>query len=114
MDQPTPKIDVQATIKEIAKFQFVLDEGRKGNHLLFAPDAIRGAFAKDQAALAKVFEEKLEEVNAALNQTFLLSTFEEKRSFLSQLPPEVRDAMIFGYFQLLDGLESATQERSVH
>ncbi len=96
---------IQQTLHEIAKFQFILAEGRKGNHLLFSPEMIRGAFAKNSEELGKLFQSKLEEINHALNYTFSLNTFEEKRDYIRTLNPEIQDALIFGYFQLLEGIE---------
>jgi hypothetical protein len=106
--------NIDRTLREIAKFQFVLSEGRKGNHLLFDQEKIRGTFVKEPAELAQLFQNKLDEINAALNQTFQFETFEEKRTFINSLPEDIQQAMIFGYFQLLDGTDSESQTRSVH
>ena len=104
---------IQQTLHEIAKFHFILSEGRKGNHLLFSPEKIREAFSKNPEELKKLFQDKLDEINNALNQTFCLNTFEEKRKFLDTLTPEIQDAMIFGYFQLIDGAQQ-TEKRTTH
>ncbi len=103
MEQPVQKMSFEQTLHEIAKFQFILSEGRKGNHLLFNPDMIRGAFSKDQDELGKLFKEKLDEINKALNHTFSLCAFEEKRNYISTLSEEIQHALIYGYFQLLEG-----------
>ncbi len=99
---------------EIAKFHFLLDEGRKGNHLIFAPQTIRLAFQRDPDELKKLLEEHLDDVNDALNRTFSLASFEEKKEFINGLGRDVQHAMIFSYFQLLDGLETESGEREVH
>jgi len=104
---------INQTLHEIAKFQFILSEGRKGNHLLFSSEMIRGAFQKDSEQLRALFQTKLDEINAALNHTFSLQTFEEKRTYIGSLPEEIQHAMIFGYFQLLEG-NPETPEHSVH
>ena len=71
------RMSVEQTLHEIAKFHFILEEGRKGNHLLFNPEMIRDTFAKDQADLLRLFQDKLSEINQALNHSFGLATFEE-------------------------------------
>jgi hypothetical protein len=114
VDQPDPKFSIEQTMHEIAKFHFILEEGRKGNHLLFHPEAIREAFARDQAELLRLFQEKINEINQALNHTFSLASFEEKREYIRLLPADVRDALIFGYFQLLEGNAGEPEERVLH
>ena len=98
-------MSVEQTLHEIAKFHFILEEGRKGNHLLFNPEMIRETFAKDQTVLLRLFQEKLSEINQALNHSFGLATFEEKRAYIASLPLDVQHALVFGYFQLLEGNE---------
>ena len=105
----SPAANVDRTLREIAKFQFVLSEGRKGNHLLFDPDLIRTTFTHDASVLRVLFQEKLDEINAALNRTFQYESFEEKRDFLKTLPVDIQQALVFGYFQLLD--EGAPESR---
>ena len=109
------KLTIEQTFNEISKFQFILTEGRKGNHLLFEPDTIRLAFRKDQGDLADLFEKEIERINEVLNHIFSLSTFEEKRSYLRTLPRDLQYAMVFGYFQLLDGqIEGESNEQTIH
>ncbi len=108
------KLTLDTTMHEIAKFHFVLAEGRKGNHLLFDAETIRGTFTRQSEELTALLQTRIEEVNAALNQTFALATFEEKRKYIGSLAQDLQHAMIFGYFQILDGLENQSGERSVH
>lgn len=114
MEKPEAKINVEQTLHEIAKFHFILEEGKKGNHLLFDSDSIRQTFLKEQAELLQLFQEKLDEINQALNQTFSLQGFAEKREYIRALAPDIRNALIFGYFQLLEGDESEPEERLLH
>ncbi|MFH1017192.1 MAG: hypothetical protein V1798_03295 [Pseudomonadota bacterium] len=113
-DTGSQKLTLEKTLHELAKFQFVLSEGRKGNHLLFDSETIRGTFARDSAELSVLFQSKLEEINGALNQTFQFPSFEEKRRFIRTLPGELQQAMIYGYFQLLEGTEEESVERILH
>lgn len=110
------KVSVEQTLHEIAKFQFILSEGRKGNHLIFSPDMIRAAFSREQNELVKLFREKLDEINKAVNHTFSLSSFEEKRNYIRSLPEDIRNPLIYGYFQLLEGndLVEEPRERILH
>ncbi len=114
MDEPqislSQKMSIEQTLHEIAKFHFVLSEGRKGNHLLFSSDMIRGAFSKQPEELGKLFQDKLEEINGALNQSFSIKSFEEKREYIRTLAPELQHAMIYGYFQLLEGNDSGEEK----
>jgi hypothetical protein len=103
-------ITVEQAMHEVAKFNFILEEGRKGNHLLFSPEMIRGAFQHPTADLGRLFHEKLDEINVALNKTFALASFEEKRGFIATLPAEVQSALVYGYFQLLEGSSEAVGE----
>jgi hypothetical protein len=118
VDQPdttdSPKMTLEQTLHEIAKFHFLIAEGKKGNHWLFSHEMIRDTFTKQHDELLKLFQEKLNEINQALNQTFSLPTFEEKRNFIQSLPRETQDALIYGYFQLLEGGEPSEQERIFH
>ena len=100
-------MSIQQTLHEIAKFHFILSEGKKGNHLLFSPETIRQAFEKNPEDLKRMFQDKLDDINSALNHTFSLSTFEEKRGYLASLSPEIQHAMVFGYFQLIEGADPA-------
>lgn len=108
-------MSVEQTLHEIAKFHFILEEGRKGHHLLFNPEMIRCTFERDQAELLCLFQDKLGEINQALNHSFSLQTFEEKRDYIASLPVEVQHALIFGYFQLLEGNKATEpEERILH
>jgi hypothetical protein len=107
------KMTVQQTLHEIAKFNFILEQGRKGNHLLFSSEIIRGAFSKSQPELMSLFQAKLDDINGALNQTFALSSFEEKRNYIDSLPPDVQHAMVFGYFQLLEGTNETVEAEAL-
>ncbi|MFH1262580.1 MAG: hypothetical protein V1495_03930 [Pseudomonadota bacterium] len=105
---------VEKTMHEIAKFKFILEEGRKGNHLLFKSEAIRVTFTKGQEELFRLFREKLDEINTALNRSLSFESFEEKRDYISTLPEEIQQAMIFGYFQLLEENPEEPVERTLH
>ena len=96
------KLNFDRTLAELAKFNFVLSEGRRGNHWLFDADLIRDTFSRNSDQLNLILRDRLGEINEALNKTFEHVTFEEKRRFIGTLPQDVRDGMIFGYFQLLD------------
>jgi hypothetical protein len=108
------KLTLERTLHELAKFQFVLSEGRKGNHLLFDPETIRVTFTRDPSELSVLFQSKMDEINTVLNQTFQFASFEEKREFIRKLPGEIQQAMVFGYFQLLEGMEEEAGERVVN
>ena len=110
------RISLEETLQEISKFHFILSEGRKGNHLLFNPEIIRITFTRDEGDLFDLFEQKLDKINDVLNHSFSLKSFEEKRAYLSSLPTDLQCALVFGYFQLLDGqlIEEDEEPITVH
>lgn len=108
------KTSLEKTLQEISKFHFILDEGRKGNHLLFSPELIRVTFSKDANELSSIFEKNIEHINVALNETFERKTFEEKRLYLESLSPELQSALVFGYFQLLENSQAKPKQRVFH
>ncbi|MCB0308797.1 MAG: hypothetical protein KDD48_05450 [Bdellovibrionales bacterium] len=95
-------ITLEHTMREIAKFHFILAEGRKGNHLLFTPEMIRHAFSKKQEDVFGIFKDKIDEINKVLNHTFSLQSFEKKTEYIQSLPEDIQSALIVGYFQLLE------------
>jgi hypothetical protein len=114
VNQPDDKGSVERTLHEIAKFHFILEEGRKGNHLLFHADAIRETFLRDPGELLRLFQGNIDEINRALNHTFSLPGFEEKRNYLRSLPADVQHALVFGYFQLLEENTGEPEVRVLH
>lgn len=108
-------MDLGEGFGELHMLNFILDEGRKGNHLLFHSDMIRQTFCEDEAVLIELFEVQLEEINEVVNDLFLLENFEEKRNYLKTLECDLQKALIFGYFQLLDGqINDELNEPTVH
>lgn len=109
------KMDIADTFGELYKLNFILDEGRKGNHLLFNLEMIRLTFRDEHDSLLDLFEGRIEEINDVLNDLLLLDNFEEKKQYLQSLDNELQKAMIFGYFQLLDGqINDEIVEPTVH
>lgn len=107
-------MSMNQTMREISKFQFILSEGRKGNHLLFTPEMIRTTFSKNQEQLLEVFQSRLDEINRVLNETFMIKSFEEKSAYIKSLPEEIQSALVYGYFQLLEGQEQDTSDHVFH
>ena len=84
----------------------------KGTTYYFCAPGCKAAFEKDSEKLRTLFNDKLDEINEVLNRTFSLPSFEEKRQYLASLRPDIQDAVVFGYFQLLEG--SDNEEKPVH
>ena len=110
----TAKMSFKRTLSEIAKFHFILDEGRKGHHLLFSPEMIRSTFERSTSDLMASFQSHIDEINDALNETFRLPTFEEKGRYIETLSPEIQSALVYGYFQLLEQPSEADEPPMVH
>lgn len=114
MKETNSKLSFKKTLKEIAKFHFILDEGRKGHHLLFTPEMIRETFSHETGELMTTFQTRIDDINRVLNHTFMLPTFEEKGKYIETLAPELQSALVYGYFQLLDANEEGVTTATVH
>lgn len=111
----TKKATIDDALGEVLRFDFILSEGRKGNHLLFEDKVIQSALALDHQSLLKRFESRIEEMNVIINELFAIKGLDEKKEYISSLSREVQGALVFGYFQLLDAeINGESPERSIH
>lgn len=78
---------------------FIIHEGLQGRHLLFEPEMIRSSLSRGGHRASK--EARLA-VKAALDILADLPDLSEKRVFVSSLPDEIRDLLIYFYFEFLD------------
>lgn len=80
----------------------LLETGARGVHLLFDREMIAAAFDQDAAALRRVVDARLSEIQHAAVELLELESAEQGRAFVSGLPDEVRHVIVLLYFELLD------------
>ena len=64
---------------------------------------IRECFAQEEHHLEDLLEDRLDQIHQVLSRTLALDSFEEKRDYIEGLSPELRSALIYGYFELVEG-----------
>lgn len=112
MSKNNENLSVDDAMNEISKFYQILSEGERGHHLLFTKEQIRMTFEKDSNELSKLFHENLEEINKILNQSLIFTTLDEKKNLIEGLSEDMQRALVYGYFQLLEG--HRTEKPSLH
>jgi ketosteroid isomerase-like protein len=90
-------------MREVSKFYLILSEGEKGHHILFSPEMIRMTFEKESDELSKLFHDNLEEINRVLNESMLIKNLDEKQDLIASQSEDLQRALVYGYFQLLEG-----------
>lgn len=106
MSKNNSNLSVDEAMNEISKFYQILSEGERGHHLLFSKEQIRMTFEKDSNELSKLFHDNLDEINRVLNQSLIFNTLDEKKNLIEGLPEDLQRALVYGYFQLLEGHRS--------
>lgn len=99
-------MSVDQAMKEVSKFYLILSEGERGHHLLFSPEMIRMTFEKDSDELSKLFHDNLEEINRILNESMVFRNLEDKQDLIASQSEDIQRALVYGYFQLLEGQQS--------
>ena len=94
---------IHEAMNEVSKFYQILAEGQRGHHILFSPEMIRMTFEKDSNELSQLFHDNLEEINRVINQSLFFQSLDEKKNLIESLPLDVQRALVYGYFQLLEG-----------
>lgn len=96
----------ELAMQEVSRFFTILSEGERGHHLLFSPEMIRMTFEKDSGELSKLFHDNIDEINRVLNQSMIFKTLDEKIDLIESQPLDMQRALVYGYFQLLEGHRS--------
>jgi len=81
---------------------YIINQGLKGNHILFDNEQIRKAFSRQGDALAELGAKRIQEVRDALREIFAIPGMDEKREFIAQLPEEIQSILVLLYFQILE------------
>lgn len=92
----------QMDLHNIHNLGYVIHEGLQGRHILFDNKMIRDSFSRDEKGYIFATREDLDAAKAALNVIAGLPSLAEKKEFVSSLPLETRDLLIYFYFQFLD------------
>ena len=96
---------------EISPLEYVIHLGAHGNHILFDNDQIRQAFAGNEADLAELGSDKAVQVREAVRKIITIPDFEDKKEFISSLPKDVQEMLIFLYFQMIEKTVHLNQKR---
>ena len=83
-------------------FEYIINQGLKGNHLLFDNEQIRRAFEKGAQELTDLGTKKIQDVRDALREIFSKPDMDAKREYIAGLPEEIQNVLIFLYFQILE------------
>jgi hypothetical protein len=86
----------------VQHFGFIINESIQGRHILFNNQMIRRSLAQDQGRYRRAPRKKQLLVKTALDLILKMPTLEEKRLFISSLPDDVQNLLIYFYFQFLD------------
>ena len=99
-------------MNEVSNFFRILSEGERGHHILFSPEMIRMTFEKDSSELSKLFHDNIDEINRVLNQSMIFNTLDEKKDLIAAQTEDMQRALVYGYFQLLDG--QLSEDPTIH
>lgn len=83
-------------------FEYLIEQGLKGNHVLFDVDDIKQAMGGETKDLTDIAPGQAKEVNRAIQEIVAMQGLEEKKDFIKDLPREIQDVIIHLYFQMID------------
>ena len=89
--------------KSAKELDFIVDCGSRGDHLLFSPNMIRSCFNLQEKDLSNLFEENFDKVQGILEDALEISDADERRKYIKNLPENLQNALIYGYFELIGG-----------
>ncbi len=89
----------------------ILHCGMRGTHLLFTPEAIRGAFADPRAWELWSLEELAARLQPVLAEVLDLQDLEAQQAYVEGLEPPLRNLLVQLYFGFLDRYAATTGER---
>lgn len=95
-------IVIENLSQHVIMLQYIIEMGMKGCHALFSPDEIKQAFNRDINELLNVDKKTIIEVNKAIQDIMEIRDFEDKKDYLKELNPLLRDIIIHLYFQMID------------
>lgn len=112
-DRDELTLQMDDMLGEVFRFQTLLEEGKRGHHILFKPEMIKMALEQPHDDLLDLVENQIDDINRVINESFDYDSLEEKQDFFASQPRDLQKALVYGYFQLL---ESAMEdsEKTLH
>ena len=98
---------------EVFRFHALLEEGKRGHHILFKPEMIRMAFEHPHDELVDLVENQIDDINRVINESFDYDSLEDKQNFFASQPRELQKALVYGYFQLIES-QMTDGEKMLH
>ena len=100
------------TDPDLSPLEYLINLGVQGNHVLFENERIREAFEKQvKDEMAELDSEVMAEVKEAVNTVLTIPEFEGKKDYISTLPLDVQDVLIYLYFQMVEKTMLLNQTR---
>ena len=84
--------------------EFLIEEGLKGNHLLFSRERICEAFSRSPGTLDHLLQSRRDAINEVVGTLLSQPNLEEGREYVSGLARDDQHILILLYFQLVDSL----------
>ncbi|MEZ4820416.1 MAG: hypothetical protein R3A45_13460 [Bdellovibrionota bacterium] len=106
-------LQVEDLLGEVARFRSLLEEGKRGHHILFKPEMIKMTFDHSHEELTDLLESQIDNINRVINESFDYVSIEEKQNFFASQPIELQRALVYGYFQLLES-QMTDSEKVLH
>ncbi|MCB0272352.1 MAG: hypothetical protein KDD46_05000 [Bdellovibrionales bacterium] len=106
-------LQVEDMLGEVFRFQALLEEGKRGHHILFKPEMIRMTFEHPHEELTELLENQIDEINRVINESFDYASLEDKQNFFASQPKNLQKALVYGYFQLIDS-QMTPAEKTLH
>jgi len=95
-------IFIDANAGNLAWLQYIIEQGHRGNHVLFEPEEIRRAFRRDTGELLELEPGKIRTINKTINKIIRAADAETQRDLISGLEDDLRDLLVLLYFQMID------------
>lgn len=86
---------------QLAQVEYLLDQARQGNHVLFDAERVRTVFAASATAQALADSEAYE-VEPHLERVITLPTLAQKRAYLERLDTPTFSAVVKTYFAIVE------------
>jgi len=84
--------------------EFLIEEGLKGNHLLFSKERIIEAFSRSPGTLEHLLQSRRDAINEAVGTLLSQPNLEEGREYVLGLARDDQHILILLYFHLVDSL----------
>lgn len=94
------------TPEQLDQLEYLISQSAVGNHVLFEKDEIRKtfdpAFGNPQKIYKDIDLKKMDVIHTLMSELFKKPTLIEKKNYIDALQPELRELLIWAYFNVLD------------